>query len=323
MLMDWALVMMGLCLLLAGGEAMVRGASGIGMLARVSPAVIGLTIVAAGTSMPELVVSLQSALVGNPGMALGNVVGSNIFNIAVVLGLTALVRPLRIQGNSVRFEWPVMFLSTGLLLWLVRDGGLGRNEATLLVALLVAFYAYAIWVARKKATEQEHSEYTEQLSTASFGRTGAKAWTFNVAAVLVGGVLLAFGADTMVRGAVGIATAHGVSPAIIGLTIVAAGTSAPELVTSLVAAFRGRDDIAVTNVLGSNIFNVLGITGATALVQPIPVSLEMLQRDSFWLFGFSILLFPLMRTGMRISRMEGAAVLAAYLVYLAVLLTFI
>lgn len=321
MLHDWLLIGLGLSLLLAGGEAMVRGAGGIGLLSRLSPAVVGLTIVAAGTSMPELVVSLKAASEGKPGIALGNVVGSNLFNIGFILAVTAIVRPLRIHGNSVKFEWPVMVLASCLLTFLAWDSFLGRGEGAFLVVALVAFVGYAVWLARKNISSIERGEFEDGVATASCGASGAKAWAFNLAAVVGGGLLLAFGADTMVRGAVGVATELGVAPTVIGLTIVAAGTSAPELVTSLVAAWRGRSDIAVTNVLGSNIFNIFGIAGATALVEPIPVPAAMIARDNWWMLGFCFLLLPLLRSGMRLTRSEGVLILAVYLTYLAVLLS--
>ena len=300
---------------------MIRGASGIGLLARLKPSVIGLTIVAAGTSMPELVVSLRAAAENNHGIALGNVVGSNIFNIGVVLGLTALLRPLRIVGNSVRFEWPVMLLATCALLFFTRDSVLDRFEACVLLSALLAFMVYVVWVARRRLPNVEQVEFAEEVSSASFGASGPLAWIYNLGAVLLGGVLLSVGADTLVSGAVGIATGLGVPSVVIGLTIIAAGTSTPELVTSLVAAYRGRDDIAVTNVIGSGIFNIFGIAGATALVSPIAVPASMLQRDNWWMLGFSLALLPLMRSGMRITRTEGAFVLGAYGVYMAVLLS--
>lgn len=298
---------------------MVRGASGIGILARISPAVVGLTIVAAGTSMPELVVSLKAAYENNHGIALGNVIGSNIFNIGVVLGATALLRPIRIAGNSVRFEWPVMLLATCQLLLLARDSQLDRLEGGFLLAAMAAFFAYAIWVARENLSAAERQEFSVGVNTASFGRSGALAWAFNIAAVGLGAVLLAAGSDVLVRGAVGVATGFGISPSVIGLTIVAAGTSTPELVTSLVAAFRGRNDIAVTNVLGSNIFNIFGIAGATALIAPIPVAPEV-GGDTWWMLGLSVLLLPLMRSGMRITRVEGAVLLGVYGTYVTILL---
>ena len=317
---DWLLIALGLTLLLAGGEAIIRGASGIGLLARVSPAVIGLTIVAVGTSMPELFVSLNAAVDGSPGIALGNIVGSNIFNIGVVLGATALVRPLRIQGNSVRLEWPVMLLAASALLLLARDLLLDRVEGAFLLAAMVAFMVYVVWISRTNTSEVERAEFDASVGTASFGSTGARAWAWNAAAVLLGMALLAYGSETMVRGSVNVATTLGLSPTVIGLTIVAAGTSTPELVTSLVAAWRGKDDIAVTNVLGSNIFNIFGIAGATALVKPVPVPAAMVARDNWWMLGLCLLLLPLMRSGMRITRLEGAALCLIFVVYTGVLL---
>lgn len=318
--MDWVLILIGLVLLVGGGEALVRGASGVALLARVTPAVVGLTIVAAGTSMPELVVSVQSALAGNPGIAVGNVVGSNIFNIAAILGLTAMVRPLRIQGNTVRLEWPVMMLAASQLHLLARDATVDRLEGGFLLGAMIAFTAYAIWLARRSATAQEQEAF-EELATASFGRTGGTAIAANVVAIVVGVALLAGGSTALVRGAVGVASSLGVSDTIIGLTIVAAGTSTPELVTSLVAAWRGRDDIAVGNVVGSNIFNVLGIAGATALIHPLAVPPKILMRDIWWMLGASALLFPLMKSGMRVNRVEGAVLFVGFLTYMALLVS--
>jgi cation:H+ antiporter len=318
MILDWLHVLAGLALLVAGGEALVRGASGIALLAKVTPAVVGLTIVAAGTSMPEMVVSLQSAIEGSPGIAVGNVVGSNIFNIAAILGLTALIRPLRIQGNTVRLEWPVMMLAAFQFHLLARDASVDRLEGGFLLTALIAFMAYAVWLGRKNATTEEKEGF-EEIATASFGRTGNTAITFNMVAAVAGVGLLAVGSTALVRGAVGVASALGVSDTVIGLTIVAAGTSTPELVTSIVAAWRGRDDIAVANVVGSNIFNVLGIAGTTALVHPLPVPAEILARDNWWMLCASLLLFPLMKTGMQVNRVEGAVLFAGFVAYMTIL----
>lgn len=319
MLIDWLLILLGLGLLVVGGEALVRGATGLALLARVTPAVVGLTIVAAGTSMPEMVVSVQAAIEESPGLAMGNVVGSNIFNIAAILGLTALVRPLRIQGNTVRLEWPVMMLASIQLLLLARDGSLDRLEGGAFLIAMVIFLAYAVWIGRQNATSAEKAEF-EELTTASFGRTGAAAAVLNTLAVLVGVGLLAGGSTALVSGASSVASGLGVSDTVIGLTIVAAGTSTPELVTSVVAAWRGKDDIAVGNIVGSNIFNVLGIAGATGLIHPIPVPASILASDIWWMLGASLLLFPLMRSGMRISRAEGAVLLGGFIVYMVLLL---
>jgi cation:H+ antiporter len=319
MLGDWLLISAGLAGLVGGGEALVRGASGIALAVRMSPAVIGLTIVAAGTSMPELVVSVQAAFEGVPGLAFGNVVGSNIFNIGAILGITAMVRPLRIAGNTVRLEWPVMMLAAFELHLLARDGLLDRLEGGFLLMALIAFMAYAVWVGRNALAPREQQEFATP-ATASFGRTGTTAVLLNLGAVVVAIGLLAAGSTALVHGAVGVARTLGMSDAVIGLTIVAAGTSTPELVTSLMAARRGQDDIAVGNIVGSNIFNVLGIAGTTALIHPLPVPEEIIVRDSWWMLGASLLLFPLMKTGMRVNRLEGAALLTGFTIYMVLLI---
>jgi len=317
--MAWLLIVGGLVLLVLGGEALVRGASGLALLGRMSPAVVGLTIVAAGTSMPELVVSLQAALEGSAGIAVGNVVGSNIFNVAAILGLAALVRPLTIRGNTVRLEWPVMMLAAFQLHLLARDRTVDRLEGGFLLAAMAAFTAYAAWIGRRNAAPVEQGELA-RVATASFGRTGRAAWWSNGSAVVLGVVLLGLGSRVLVDGAVDVAYAFGVSDTVIGLTIVAAGTSTPELVTSIVAALRGNDDIAVANVVGSNVFNVLGIVGTTALVLPLEVPPEILARDDWWMLGTSALLFPLMKSGMRVNRWEGGVLLALFLVYTTTLI---
>lgn len=319
MLIDLAFVLGGLALLVAGGEGLVRGASGIALLARLTPAVIGLTIVAAGTSMPEMVVSVQAALAGSPGITLGNVVGSNIFNIGAILGTAALVTALRIVGNTVRLEWPVMFLAS-LLVWVfASDLVITRVEAGFLFTSLVAFTGYAVWMGRNVAAPGELSE-EEEIVTASFGATGARAAAYNTAALLLGVAALAAGSSMLVHGAVNIASGLGVSDVVIGLTIVAAGTSTPELVTSIVAARRGRDDIAVTNIVGSNIFNICGILGVTAMIHPVEVAEEIFRRDVLWMIAFALALFPLMRSGMRIVRAEGVILLLAFTAYMTTVL---
>lgn len=317
--MDWLLIVLGLALLVAGGESLVRGASGVALLARVTPAVVGLTIVAAGTSMPEMVVSVQSAIEESPGLAIGNVVGSNLFNLGLILGLTALLVPLRILGNSVKLEWPVMMLASFQLLLLVRDGQLDRLEGAFFVTGVIAFVSYAVWIARRNTSLEETKELDESLTTASFGRTGGAAIALNVVAILVGAGLLAGGSTALVHGAVNIASALGVSETLIGLTIVSVGTSAPELATSLVAAGRGRDDVAVANVIGSNIFNILGIAGVTAVVHPLPVPAEIVTRDVWWMLAITAALLPMMAPRLRLSRVSGAILLAAYLAYAGLL----
>lgn len=318
MLIPIGLVLLGLILLVAGGELLVRGASGIALFARITPTVIGLTVVAAGTSMPEMVVSVRAAIDAQPGLAAGNVVGSNIFNVALILGVAALVRPLRILGNTVRLEWPVMMLASLQLHLLARDGLVDRFEGGALVLALIAFTTYLVFIARRTVEPAEQEEF-QDVSTASFGRTGATAMAFNAVAILVGVGLLIGGANALVSGATSIARALAVPETVIGLTVVAAGTSLPELAASVVAAWRGKDDIAVANVIGSNIFNIFGILGVTSLILPLPVPPEIVARDDWWMLGFALLLFPLMRSGMRINRLEGGVLIAGFLLYLGLL----
>ena len=316
--MDWIFTILGLVLLIAGGESLVRGASGIAVKAKISAAVVGLTIVAAGTSMPELVVSVQSVLGGNAEIAIGNVVGSNIFNIGVIIALAALVSPLRVLGNTFRLEWPVMMLAALQLFLLARDGELDRLEGGFLFAALLAFVAYAVWVGRNSSTPKEVEGF-EQVVTPSLVGGKEPSMGLYIAAILGGIALLGGGSTLLVGGAVGIAADLGISETVIGLTIVAAGTSTPELVTSIVAARRGHGDIAIGNVVGSNIFNVLGILGLTALVHPLNVPEVVIHRDLWWMLGGTALLLPLMWTGMRVNRLEGTLLLGGYIGYVVLI----
>ncbi|MDF1567220.1 MAG: calcium/sodium antiporter [Spirochaetaceae bacterium] len=317
MLLNWFFIIIGLAALIAGAEALVRGASGVALMTRMTPMVIGLTVVAAGTSMPELMVSVRASLSGDAGLAVGNVVGSNILNIGLVLGLTALVKSLKIQGTTMKFEWPVLVLATAQVIMFSRDGLIDRMEGGFLFIAVIVFMAYAVGLNRNGIVDEDG----KPPATASFGRTGGAAWMFNLAAVAIGGILLALGADTMVRGAVAVALGLGISQSVVGLTIVAVGTSSPELVTSVMAAFRGRDDMAVGNVVGSSIFNLLAILGAAALARPLPISEEVLGRDFWWLAGMTLLLLPLMWTGRRIARIEGFILIAGFVAFTTVLWT--
>jgi len=309
----------GLLLLLAGGEGLVRGASGVALVARLSPTIVGLTIVAAGTSMPELVVSVRSALAGSPGLAIGNVVGSNIFNIAAILGVAACVHPLRAPSATVRNETPIMVAAALALTVCVFDRRVSSLEGAALLSAMMLFLGIAVWREKTRGIAPEVATATD-LTTADFGRTGSVGATLNVGAMILGVGLLALGSHLLVLGAKAIALRAGISEAVIGLTIVAAGTSMPELVTSLVAALRGRDDLAVANVLGSNIFNVFGIAGLTAVIHPLPVPEEIVTRDVYWMCGLSLVLVPIMWTGKQVSRAEGAFLLLVFLVYMGVLL---
>ena len=316
------LVVVGLALLAGGGEALVRAATTLAEIAGVSPAVIGLTVVAMGTSLPELTVSLLAALNGQPDIAVGNVVGSNIFNIAAALGITALIIALPVHGSAVRLEWPFMFIASCLCWLLSRDGVIDRVEGAFFVVSLGLFTAYTVYVARRAIGAPESRELAEHVEARDIDAkpgTGPPQLVVPLAVLAVGLGALVLGGRWLVDGASAIARAAGMTDRVIALTIVAGGTGAPELATSLVAAFRGRTDVAVANMIGSNIFNILGILGVTAMVSAVPVSPQIVNGDMLWMIGTAVLLLPIMRSGGRISRIEGGVLLLAYIVYLATL----
>jgi cation:H+ antiporter len=318
-----ALLLAGLTLLAGGGEALVRAATTLAKIAEVTPAVIGLTVVAIGTSLPELVVSVVAAIDKQPDIAMGNVVGSNIFNIAAALGVTALVFPLPVHGNAVRLEWPVMFLASLGCVIAARDGIIDRLEGGVALIALVLFLSYTVRIAKREVTTAEAREIREQVEDRDLdhprGRPRSRLAVPLV--VLLGGVAaLVIGGRLLVDGAVALARLAGMSERQIALTIVAGGTGAPELATSLVAAFRRRTDVAVANMIGSNIFNLLGILGVAAIVTPIPVSAGIIQSDVWWMVGTALLALPLLWSGRLLSRIEGAALVAAYIAYVVLLL---
>jgi cation:H+ antiporter len=311
------LLLLGLTVLAAGGELLVRGASRIAMVCGVSPLVIGLTVVAFGTSTPEAAVSVFSSLQGAPGVAVGNVMGSNIFNILVVLGLSALVAPLTVHQQVVRFDAPLGVGVTLLLAGLCFDGSIGRLDGGI---LLGGILVYTFWAVRKSRTEplEIQQEYTKEFGS-TVQRNGHIA--LQVLFIAAGVGLLVFGSDLLVDGASAMARRLGVSDLVIGLTIVAAGTSLPELATSLIAGVRGERDIAVGNVVGSNLFNILCVLGLAGLVAPRGLSVppEALRFDLWVMLGASALALPVFFTGYRISRWEGAVFVMFYVLYLGFL----
>lgn len=313
MLVPILMIVAGIGLLLGGGEFLVRGAASIAQNWRISPTVVGLTVVAAGTSAPELVVSLSAALQGTPDLAMGNVVGSNIYNIALILGATALIQPLRISGSTVKLEWPILFLCTCLMHLLGRDGLVDRLEGSFFVAGLITFIGWTVYIAKREVAGEEELAIMNELPDEPM--TPVMAWT----AVAGGALMLILGAQAMVAGAESIAVGLGISERVIGLTIVALGTSLPEFVTSVVAALRKQADIAVANVIGSNLYNTLGILGFTAVVSPVPVNPKTLNVDNPWMIGFTLLLLPLMWRRMRLGRTEGTILLVLLVAYTLVL----
>ncbi|MBP6703320.1 MAG: calcium/sodium antiporter [Vicinamibacteria bacterium] len=318
MLESIALISVGLLLLGGGGEALLRGAVGLATLLRLSPAVIGLTVVAAGTSVPELSVSVIAGLRGQADIAVANAVGSNLFNIGFILGLCAMVRPLAITGNTIRLEYPVLAIVTLMCLAVSQDGVINWLDGTLFITVYVGFTAYMVTLVRQQVNAQESAELGAEV--AELGGKGAPRLGLLIVMLTVGVVLLAFGAHATVTGAVNLARLLGMSERVIGLTIVAVGTSLPEIVASLMSSWRGRDDIAIGNVIGSNLFNILGILGLSSLVIPMQVHPAIVSSDNWWMLGLTLLLFPLMYTGRSIRRIEGALLMAVYLIYVGLLL---
>ncbi|MBI3982862.1 MAG: calcium/sodium antiporter [Gemmatimonadetes bacterium] len=308
----------GIALLAVGGEVLIRGAVSLARLARVSAAVIGLTVVAMGTSMPELAVSLLAAIRGSSDIAMANVVGSNIFNAAAIVGLAALIAPLTVHMTAVKLEWPFMFIALFICLLLARDGLIDRLEAGFFLVSLASFTVYMIRVARRDVAPPDKAEFAAAVEARTVWPARWR-WIID-SGLVVGGVAFLFvGGRILVGGAVRLAELAGLSERVIGLTVVAAGTGMPELVASIVAGRRGHQDIALANILGSNIFNVLGILGIVALVQPQSVHPQIIASDNWWMVGTAFVLFPLMATGRRIGRLEGAALALSYVVYLSLL----
>lgn len=297
--MDFLLIAAGLAGLFLGGEALVRGASGLAARLGLPPLLIGLTVVGFGTSTPELLVSVDAALRGVPGIAIGNIVGSNIANILLILGLSALVWPMAVAGG-LRRDLAAMVAAAVVLVPLFALGELGRLAGLALVAGLAGY----LWLAFRTAGASDEPEVTPMAMPRALLIVG------------LGLVGLVVGARFLVDGAVGIARAAELSEAFIGLSIVAVGTSLPELATSVIAAFRRQSALAIGNVVGSNIFNVLGILGVTALVAPVPVEPRFLTFDLPVMLAVSVVLAAILWRGGRIGRLAGAGLMGAYALYL-------
>ena len=298
----------GLVMLFIGAEGLIRGSSNLAIKIGITPLVVGLTVVAFGTSTPELVVSLKAALLGNSSISLGNVVGSNIANIALILGVAAIIRPLDVHAKVIMREIPIMIGISLLLLLLLLDGELGFIDGLVFVSGIITYTFVNVWMARKEKSPEVVKEFKEGLKS----KLGIPV---SIVLMIAGLGLLILGANLFVQSAVAIAKMFNVSDAIIGLTIVAIGTSLPELITSIVAAYKKESDIAIGNVVGSNIFNILGILGITALIIPIS-SAGISYIDLGVMLITAIILFPLSRSGFSISRMEGALLLAGYAGYI-------
>lgn len=304
-------------LLIVGAELLVRGASRLAIAAGISPLVVGLTVVAFGTSSPELAVTVSSAYAGQADVALGNAVGSNIFNVLFILGISALIGPLMVAHQLVRLDVPIMIGASVLALLLALDGRIGRLDGLLLFAGILAYTFFLIRQSRREtaATQGEQGERPGDE------REKGSAWPLNLGLIGAGLALLVLGAQWLVEAAVTTATALGVSELVIGLTIVAVGTSLPEVATSVLASLRGERDIAVGNVVGSNIFNLLAVLGIGSLVAPegVSVSRGALTFDIPVMIAVAVATLPIFFTGYAIARWEGAVFLLYYVAYTAYL----
>lgn len=310
-MLDLLFVAVGVLLLTSGGEALIRGSLAAAHNLGISPLLSGLLIVGFGTSAPELVVSIDAALSERPDIAIGNVVGSNISNILLILGLCALITPLAVRPFVLRRDGVTVAVASLLFLVLVGGDALVRADAAIFLLALVAYLVWAYWTEQFGKAPSAGLHVAEGEEVTSLPKTTL--WI--VIAVVLGLLLLIAGSQVLLKGAVGIAESLGVSEAVIGLTLVAVGTSLPELSISVIAAFRRHADVAIGNILGSNIFNLLGILGISALLQPLPIHERILKFDQWVMLGTSLALLFFLYTGSRLSRLEGGLLLLGYGVY--------
>ena len=306
-------VLIGLMLLVVGGEFLVRASVGLSFKLNLSKMVIGLTVVSFATSAPELLVSLQAALDGSPDIALGNVIGSNIANIALVLGLTAIISTLGIDSDFFKFNWPVMVLfSLGLYLALVNDAMISALEGFILFFALIAYLVLLIRRAKnaRPTEEGQNDEIDAGLSKTSYFKI--------VVWLLIGGSALYFGSEWLVMGAKDLAKSVGVSDYAISVTVIAIGTSVPELAASIIAAMKKEKAISLGNLIGSNIFNIASVLGLTSMITPIRVLDDSILNNMFWLLGFAVVLLPLgyLPLKLELNRWKGLILFAAYCVFI-------
>lgn len=316
-MVDILFVALGVLLLTSGGEALIRGSLAAANRLGVSPLLSGLLIVGFGTSAPELVVSVDAALSQRPDIAIGNVVGSNIGNILLILGVCALITPLTVRPLVLRRDAVTVVAASILFLVLVGGNALVRWDAAIFLLALLGYLIWAYWTERagKAPSAELHKAEGEEVTALP------KTALWIIMAIVLGLALLVAGSQVLLKGAVGIAESLGMSEAVIGLTLVAVGTSLPELSISVIAAFRRHADVAIGNILGSNIFNLLGILGISALLQPLPVPERILQFDQWVMLGTSLILLLFLYTGSRLSRLEGGLLLLGYGAYLTLSFT--
>jgi cation:H+ antiporter len=311
---DYALALGGFVLLFLGGESLLRGAVGLAQRFGVSTLFIGVVVVGFGTSAPEFLVCLEAALRGQDDLTVGNIVGSNIANVMLIVGVAAAIRPVMSRPAVLRRDGFAMLGASALLVGLALHGGVERWIAVGMLLLLAGFLTYCAQCERRGDDCTSYTEEVEDITAAP------RAIWLGVLTALLGIGLLVSGSNMLIAGATGIAQTYGVSEAVIGVTLVALGTSLPELATVFVAALRHHGDVALGNVLGSNVFNVLGMLGLTSLIEPVAISPAFLSLDMWVMLGVSALLLVFMRTGQRVTRTESGVLLAGYALYVAFLL---
>ena len=311
--MTYFLIIAGFALLLFGGESVVRGSVALAQRLGISPLIVGLTIVGFGTSLPEMVVSVNAALVGSPGLAVGNVVGSNIANILLILGVAAIIAPIAVSPGAVKRDLLGMSTVTLVYVGLGMSGQIVFWQGALMLIALMSYIGFTVWHDNKSNDEvaELHREEAAEMGTIPLR-------TVSIAGIIIVGLFaVVVGAEWLVTGATTLAMEFGVPEEVIGLTVVAIGTSLPELATSIVAAYRGHSDVCVGNVLGSNLFNLFGITGVTAMFTPLPFSDKIVSFDLWILLAATALIIPFMLSGRRISRLEGSILLVLYVGFIA------
>jgi cation:H+ antiporter len=304
------LLIIGLIVLIVGGDYLVKGSSSIALRLRLSPLVVGLTIVAFGTSSPELLISVQSALKGSPDIAMGNVVGSNICNLALVLGLTAVINPVRVLSNSIKVDWPMTMGSAILLFLVVREGTLGAIEGIIFLAGLGIYLVFTITKSRMDVKSERLKMEEDQIPDAP-----KKQMWKDIFFIALGCLALYYGSEWFVSSTIDLAISIGVEERVVGLTVVAFGTSLPEMVTAAVASYKGESDLALGNLMGSNIFNILAILGITAIIKPIYVNEVILNNDIIWMLMITLMILPLMIVRREVGRGDGLVLLVVYVIY--------
>lgn len=311
--MNFVAIIFGLLMLIKGGDWLMRAAVSISLQLRIPKIVVGMTVVSFATSAPELIVSLQSALSGHPDLALGNVIGSNIANLAFVLGITIMISPITVTESFYKTDWPMMILATSLfMVFLLGDQSLQQWEGLILFSVLLFFIIYLIRY-QKQAVIDEAPEDDELLST-----------YLTLAYLVLGGFGLWLGSETLVKGAISLANSLGVSERVISITVVSIGTSIPELSASIIAVINKEKAISIGNLIGSNIFNLMAVMGLTSIITPVTVGdAGMLTNDIWWMMGISLLILPLvfLPKRMRLGRLDGIILFSVYLYFLWPLIT--